>query len=46
MTSLAAVRITVLEFKAKDTTVRYSDPPGLRLISHISKQKAILEGLC
>lgn len=36
-TSLAAVRLTVLEFKAKGTTVRHPNPPGLRLISRLSK---------
>lgn len=29
MTGFAAVRITVLEFKAKDKIVRYPNPPGL-----------------
>lgn len=42
MASLAALHVTVLEFKAKGTTVRYPNPPGLWLISHISKLKAIL----
>lgn len=46
MTSLAAVCVTVLGFKAKDTTIRYPDPPGLLLISPIPKRKAILMGLC
>lgn len=46
MTSLAAVRLTVLELKAKDTTVRYPNPPGLLLISCISKRKAMLKALC
>lgn len=46
MTSLAAICVTVLEFKAKDTTVRYPNLPGLSLITPISKTKAILMGLC
>lgn len=45
LASWAAVRVKRSR-SSKDAAVRYPEPPGLWLISHVSKRKAVPKGFC